>query len=77
MDNVNIVNCPNCNIMIEIIAMNCRQFVCGILKSDYSQINPHSDELFCKELKDRDLIYGCGKAFMICHEGHVLPRCHG
>lgn len=77
MDNIVIVNCPTCNMMIEIIEMNCRQFVCGILKSNYLQINPHSDELICKELKDRDLIYGCGQAFEIDHEGRVKHRHHG
>lgn len=60
-----IINCPNCDISIEILALNCKIFRCGILKSTYLQIGPHTDKQTCDYLKEKDLIYGCGKPFMI------------
>lgn len=59
------VECPHCSQMIEIIELNCRIFRCGILKSDYKQINPHLSKLECERLFAEKLIFGCGKPFRI------------
>lgn len=72
-----IIKCPNCNIYIEIVEMNCRQFVCGVIKDTWLQINPHESEQICNELKDKNLIYGCAKAIIITHAGEVQLRPHG
>ena len=58
-----IINCPNCNICIEIIQLNCRIFRCGIYKDTYIQIPPHLPKKECDLLIETDLIYGCGKPF--------------
>ena len=35
-----IIECPHCKIMIEIIELRCRIFRCGIMKNNFTQINP-------------------------------------
>lgn len=55
--------CPTCNIMIEITALNCGIFRCGIYKDDGLQINPHMNKEECDKIKDD--IYGCGNPFQI------------
>ena len=55
--------CPTCNIMIEITALNCGIFRCGIYKDDGLQINPHMSKEECNKIKDD--IYGCGNPFQI------------
>ena len=68
-----IVQCPHCNQYIEVIELNCRIFRCGVLKSDFSQINPHSSKEECVNMKNSDIIYGCGKPFRIFQdESHAL-----
>jgi hypothetical protein len=38
-----VISCPHCNQKIFTLEtdINCKIFRCGILKSDYSQIDPH------------------------------------
>ena len=68
-----IVQCPHCNHYIEIIELNCKIFRCGIIKSDFSQINPHSSKKDCDKMKKEDTIYGCGKPFRIIQkESHAF-----
>ena len=55
--------CPTCNIMIEITALNCGIFRCGMYKDDGLQINPHMSKEECNKIKDD--IYGCGNPFQI------------
>ena len=54
-------NCPNCNVTIEITALNCGIFRCGIYKDNGLQINPHLPQADCEKLGDT--IYGCGTPF--------------
>lgn len=68
-----LVECPWCGISIEIIEKNCGIFRCGISKSTYAQIPPHEKEQICKELKEKDLIYGCGNPFKIA--GNGVEKC--
>jgi hypothetical protein len=65
------VNCPNCDIMIEIVELNCRIFRCGIYKINYTQIPPHSTREECDRLIKNNEIYGCGKPF------HIIPSSSG
>lgn len=58
-----IVTCPHCVQSIEVLEVNCRVFRCGILKSNYTQINPHLSKVECDKLVNDDLIFGCGKPF--------------
>lgn len=60
-----IVQCPHCEQPCEIIELNCRIFRCGMYKHNYEQIPPHSSKEVCDELKKRDVIFGCGKPFLI------------
>ena len=57
------INCPHCNQYIYIESINCGIFRCGIYKYSFEQINPHSSKEICDNLKEHDLIYGCGKPF--------------
>jgi len=51
------VQCPNCGIMIEILAINCAIFRCGVVKSTGEQIPPHASK---EEIEKLD-VWGCGK----------------
>lgn len=63
-----IVTCPHCVQSIEVLEVNCRIFRCGILKSNYTQINPHLSKVECDKLVNDDLIFGCGKPFELINE---------
>ena len=71
------VNCPNCDIMIEIVELNCRIFRCGIYKNNYIQIPPHSTREECDRLIKNNEIYGCGKPFRILQTNtkYIIETC--
>ena len=71
-DNLLIIECPHCQQSIEVLALNCRIFRCGVFKDTNQQIDPHLNEVECKNLKNNDLIYGCGKPFQITDNGEVI-----
>lgn len=60
-----IVYCPNCNMPIEIVEVNCGIFRCGILKTTFQQIPPHCRKEECDHYVKEDLIYGCGNPFQL------------
>jgi len=62
---MNVVSCPHCTGSIEVEQINCGIFRHGVLKSNNSQINPHSSKEICEDLINNNLIYGCGKPFKI------------
>ena len=62
---MNIVYCPSCSQLIEIIELNCCIFRCGVYKKNHKQINPHLDKVKCLQLVKDKKIYGCGAAFKI------------
>ena len=51
--------CPHCGVMIEILAVNCAIFRCGIVKATGEQIPPHASKEECDALGDT--IWGCAK----------------
>lgn len=59
------IQCPHCNIMVEVVEENCKIFRCGVLKENFEQINPHLPKEQCDELSNQNKIYGCGKPFRI------------
>jgi hypothetical protein len=60
-----VISCPHCNQKIFTLEtdINCKIFRCGILKSDYSQIDPHGTKEHSDFLVKQNLIYGCGKQY--------------
>ena len=48
--------CPHCDVLIEIVEVNCAIFRCGILKSTGEQIAPHASK---EEIEKLDF-WGCG-----------------
>ena len=64
--------CPHCNIIIEVIEINCAIFRCGIYKSSGYQIEPHLSKEECDRLKIEDKIWGCGKPFQLVNNTLVI-----
>ena len=66
-DNTYIFTCPSCNEMIQVSKndTNCLIFRHGVLKTDFTQINPHLSKTECDKMFYQNLIYGCGKPFKL------------
>ena len=60
-----IIKCPHCEEFVLIEKINCGIFRHGIIKNTGKQMNPHENQKICEELKQKNLIYGCGKPFRI------------
>jgi len=52
--------CPHCGILIEIMAVNCGVFRCGVYRDTGQQIHPHSPVPI-----DPLLIWGCSYPFKL------------
>ena len=63
--NKTILTCPHCDIMIEVIEINCAIFRCGIYKDNGQQVEPHLSKYLCDSLKENDKIWGCCKPFQL------------
>lgn len=59
------INCPHCDIYVEVLELNCKIFRCGILKNTLKQIDPHLCKIECEKLVNNNEIYGCGKPFRV------------
>jgi hypothetical protein len=59
------VECPHCNGSIIIEELNCSIFRHAILKENGNQINPHAQKEECENYIEKNLIYGCGKPFIV------------
>ena len=72
-----IFECPHCKdlIQVEREQINCRIFRHAIYKSDYTQIDPHTNQKDCELLIDKNLVYGCAKPFMINTENMTAIAC--
>jgi hypothetical protein len=60
-----IIQCPHCDMCIEVVKLNCRIFRHGVYKRTGKQIPPHLDKPTCDSLFETGQIYGCGKPFKI------------
>jgi hypothetical protein len=61
------VKCPHtlCGITIQIVALNCAIFRCGVFKATGRQVDPHLPKRECDALIASGLIYGCGGPFRV------------
>ena len=66
--------CPHCENMVQVskTQLNCKIFRHGIFKHNLKQINPHMKKELCDFLKQKDLIYGCGKPFKLVSKNKKL-----
>lgn len=66
-DDFYLFSCPHCDMSILVYKneRNCGIFRCAFHKHKNQSINPHASKIECEELKSKNLIYGCGKPFMI------------
>jgi hypothetical protein len=62
------VQCPHCNGTIIIEELNCRIFRHAVLKENGNQINPHAPKEECENYIEKDMIYGCGKPFIVVNK---------
>ena len=71
-----IVVCPHCKESILIEKLNCGIFRHGVSKTTGQQMAPHLDKQNCDSLKEKDLIYGCGKPFQVKRDatGHFFAE---
>ena len=60
-----IIKCPHCEEFVLIEKINCGIFRHGIIINTGNQMNPHETQQKCEELKNKNLIYGCGNPFRI------------
>jgi hypothetical protein len=67
MSDYYIFSCPHCleDIIVFKNELNCRIFRHAILKSNFTQVNPHASFEECQNLISNNLIFGCGKPFEI------------
>ena len=65
------MECPHCGVRIEIIAINCAIFRCGIIKKTGVQLPPHLSEKECDAMIP--FIWGCSKPFKLI-DG-ILVKC--
>ena len=65
-----LVECPNCDILIEIMEVNCGIFRCGVYKENGEQIPPHLPKEECDKIKNK--IWGCSLPFKY-EQGKVIP----
>lgn len=63
----NIIECPHCKGDVQIFdnELNCKIFRHGIYIRTGMQINPHLCKKDCDDLVENNLIYGCGKPFIV------------
>lgn len=64
-ENYYLFQCPHCQLVIQVMKneVACKIFRHGVYKSNNQQIPPHLPMNQCHELKEKDLIYGCGRPF--------------
>jgi hypothetical protein len=64
-DRAFVFECPHCNNFVQVgeREVNCQIFRHGVLKTTWTQLNPHTSKPECDRLAAENLIYGCGKPF--------------
>lgn len=66
------IQCPHCDINIEVTAIACSIFICGVTNN--GQVNQH-DEANAARLKAAGLLQGCAGQFT--YDGHSISKCTG
>ncbi len=78
-DGIFFFECPHCNgsVVVEKSQTACCIFRHGSYKSSGEQIPPHTSETVCTSLREKDMIYGCGKPFKFVYgkEGEYVEVC--
>jgi len=67
-----VVICPHCKEPVLIEKLNCGIFRHGVSKVTGQQLAPHLDKQNCDSLKEKDLIYGCGRPFQVKRDATQL-----
>jgi len=67
MEDYEILECPHCKdfVYINHKEVNCGIFRHGVFKNNNQQMDPHSPKSLCDDVKEKDLIWGCGKPFRV------------
>lgn len=69
----NLIHCPHCGLSSYIDAINCKIFRHAVYKNNFQFIPPHAPEQVCRELVEKDQVYGCAKPFWF--DGYELRVC--
>jgi hypothetical protein len=69
-----IERCPHCNDQVQLYKneFKCKIFRHGVYKKTGKQMGAHCKKTTCDRLKENDLIFGCGKPFMLILENEKL-----
>ena len=72
-----IITCPHCSldIIIHLNEINCHIFRCGVIKETGQQIPSHETKEICEMLFNNNLIYGCGKPFILNEITKLPEKC--
>lgn len=72
MEDYVILECPHCKefVYINQREINCGIFRHGVFKHNNQQMGPHSTKEECDDVKNKDLIWGCGKPFRVYITGN-------
>ena len=66
------IECPHCKgqVIVSLNELNCKIFRHGIYKHNYEQIHPHLNKEECDRLVEKNLIFGCGKPFILLYKNN-------
>jgi hypothetical protein len=67
-----IVNCPHCNLLVEIESINCGIFRHAVYKRTNSHIPPHTPKNECDRLFQSGEVWGCAKPFRVTLEQNQI-----
>ena len=70
-----LIQCPSCNRPIEVLAVKCGIFRCGVYKKSQRQLGSHAKEEYVKRMLEQDKIYGCGNPFKVDKKSHMVSKC--
>jgi len=62
------VECPHCQLLVEIEQTNCCIFRHAIFKRTGQQVPPHAPKELCDLWKEQGLIYGCCGPFQLVRQ---------
>ena len=74
-DNYYVFCCPHCQLVIQVLKnqVACKIFRHGVYISNHQQIPPHLPQKQCTELREKHLIYGCGRPFRLVFDDPKHP----